>query len=537
MVGFVKMRSMKSCWVAILTVGLLGCGTNSGSGGFSDRKPVGSQNILRYCLGANPTTIDPAKVQDPDTIELLGDVFEPLVQYDENSKIVGNLASDWKISPDGTVFTFKIASAKFHDGTMVTAMDVKFSWERALNPAIASPIADTYLGDIIGAKDIVKRTATELSGVKVIDDSTIEVTIDKPRPYFLGKLTYPCCAVVPAKLGLKEISTISDAIGTGPFTISEIKSDQVVNLKRFDGYHGTKASLDGIERKIVKDPATRLIMYRNGETDICTIEKQDWKAMIDDAKLKDQLKIIPRSTVYYLLLGGKAYAPFKDRHVRRAVMMAINRDRIANEILKGVPIATRWLPNGIIGEKPSPGILPFNVEEAKKELAKSPFKNGAGLPELELTIRSDNTDAKAIAEQIANDLKNNLGMAIKPRMLEYGAMLKARNRGELGSLFISWGADYIDAQNFLSVLLMSDAPANFDRWSNPEFDKLCALADVEQNPSKRDSLYLQAESLMLQEVPRVPLYHGVDVVLINPRLKGLVYNLTGPLPHNKVAIQ
>lgn len=537
MVRFVKMKRVKSSWLVLLAIGLAGCGNNSGGGGFSDRKSSGSQNILRYCMGVNPSTIDPAKVQDPDTIELLSDVYEPLVNYDEQNKIVGNLASEWKVSDDGKIYTFKLVSAKFHDGTMVTAKDVKFSWERALSSEVASPIADTYLGDILGAKELAKGTGKVLTGVRVVDDMTIEVTIDKPRPYFLGKLTYPCCAVLPSKLGIKEISTVADAIGTGPFRLSDIKPEQVVTLKRFDDYHGQKALLDGIERKIVKDPATRLIMYKSGETDLCTIEKQDWKSINDDPKFKDQLKIYPRATVYYLLLGGKAYAPFKDRHVRRAVMMAINRGRISTEILKGVPIANRWLPDGLIQAKPKPGTLPFDVEAAKKELAMSSFKTGASLPELELTIRADNTDAKYIAEQVTNDLKNNLGMTVKPKMLEHGAMLKARNRGELGCIFLSWGADYIDAQNFLSVLLMSDAPANFDHWSNPEFDKLCAAADIEKDSVKRDSLYLAAESLMLQEVPRVPLYHGVDGVLVNPRLKGMVYNLTGPLPHNKVSIQ
>ena len=531
------MRSVNRWFLVIFAAVLVGCGTNSNSGGFSGRKGTGSSNILKYCIGANPSTLDPAKVQDVDTMDIINNVYEPLVNYDEQNRIVGVLAAEWKVSPSGTVYTFKLKPAKFHDGSPVTASDVKSSWERALNKVVSSPIADTYLGDIVGAKDLVKGVGKELTGVKVIDDSTVEVTIETPIPYFLGKLTYPCCDIVPAKLGMKEISSVTDAIGTGPFSIGDIKPEQVVNLKRFDGYHGEKALIEGIQRKIVKDPSTRLTMFRNGETDLCTIEKQDWKAINDDPKFKPQLKIIPRPAIFYLLLGGKAYAPFKDRHVRRAVMMAINRQRIATEILKGVPIANRWLPDGIIAGKPATGVLDFNVEEAKKELALSPYKNGAGLPELELTIRADNTDAKFIAEQVTVDLKNNLGMTVKPRMLEMAAILKARNQGELGCVFLSWYGDYIDAQNFLSMLLTTGAPANYDKWSNPEFDKICAAADLEKDPAKRETMYLQAESLMLQEVPRVPLYHGVDGVLVNPRVSGIRYSLIGSLPHNKVAIK
>ena len=170
-------------------------------------------------------------------------------------------------------------------------------------------------------------------------------------------------------------------------------------------------------------------------------------------------------------------------------------------------------------------------------MALSSFRTGSALPELELTIRSDNTDAKFIAEQVTNDLKNNLGIKVKPRMIEEGSLLKARNRGELSCVFLSWGADYLDAQNFLSILLMSDAPANFDRWSNPEFDKLCAAADVEKDPAKRDTLYLQAESLMLQEVPRIPLYFAVDGMLVSPKVSGLRHSLMQLLPHNKVVLK
>lgn len=536
MVGFVKMRGMKCQWLVIGAVFLAGCGDKSG-GGFSSRKAAGSATTFRYCLSNNPTTLDPAKVQDVDSMDVLNNIFEPLVNYNEQNKIVGVLASEWKISDDGTTYTFKLKDAKFHDGSPVAAKDVKASWERALSKELGSPIADTYLGDIVGAKEVASGAASELSGVEVIDDHSLEVKIDKPRPYFLGKLTYPCCDIVPARIGKKEISGIIDAIGTGPFSLSNLKPEQVVTLKRFEGYHGEKATVEGIERKIVKDPSTRLTMYRNGETDMCTLEKQDWKSMQEDPKFKDQVQIIKRPAVYYLLLNAKSYPPFKDRAVRRAVMMAVNRQRIATEILKGVPVANRWLPEGILDGKPTHEVLAFDPAAAKRELGTSSFKSGDKMPTLEFTIRADNTDAKFIAEQVATDLKNNLGLSVKIRMMEWGTLLKARNRGELSLAFLSWFGDYLDAQNFLSMLLTTSAPANYDKWSNPEFDKLCAAADIEKDAAKRETLYLEAEGLMLNEAARVPLYHGVDGILVSPRVKGLRYTLIGSMPHNKVSLQ
>ncbi len=528
------MKEMKNGWAAVVFAGLLALGCSSNNSGFSQRKNSGTSNRLRVCLPNDPTTLDPAKVQDIDTMSLLSNVYEGLVAYDENNKIVGVLASDWKVSSDGKVYTFKLKPAKFHDGTPVTAADVKESWTRAFAKSINSPIADTYLGDIVGAKELAKGTATELSGVKVVDDSTVQVTIDKARPYFLGKLTYACCSVVPGKLGANEIKGIESAIGTGPFRFDKFELGQRILLTRFGNYHGDKAAIEAVERPIVKDSATRLVLFQNGQTDLCTVEKQDWNKVQTDPKMKSQLTVIPRPAIYYLLPSGRAYAPFKDAHVRRAVMQAIDRNRIATEILKGAPVANRWLPSGILDGKPSHESLAFEPAAAKKELALSSFKS---LPPLELDFRADNTDAKYVAEQITHDLKENLGLTVQPKAIEWGALLKMRNNGEMQSGIMSWFGDYLDAQNFLSMLMTSTAPANYDKWSDAEFDRLCAAADVEGDSAKRRDLYLEAEGLMLDKAARIPLYYGVDGVLVNPRVSGVRYSLIGQLPDNKVVLK
>jgi oligopeptide transport system substrate-binding protein len=524
-------------WFLSVAVLVAGCGSGGSGGGFSSRKAPGSTaSVFRYTMAENPTTLDPSKVQDVETLDLLGNVYETLVNYDENNKLVGVLAESWTLSEDGKTYTFKLRNAKFHDGTQVKAADVKASWERALGQGLASPTAETYLGDIVGAKELVTGAATELSGVKAVDDSTLTVTIGQRMPYFLGKLTYACCSVIPATTSKEEISDFKKAIGTGPFKITDLKPQQLVTLKKNPDYHSGSPIIEEVQRKVVKDAATRLNMYRNGNTDMLILEKQDWTAAKSDAKLSSDLKFINRPAVFYLLLSGKAYAPFKDVHVRRAISMAIDRDRITGKILAGVPKADRWLPSGILSVEPKAKAFSFDPSAAKEEMAKSSFGEGSKLPQLELTIRAENADARYISEQIANDLKNNLGMNVQPRTMEWGTLLKKRNKGELQCAFLSWYGDYIDPQNFLSMLLKSDASANFDKWSNSEFDALCTKADTEANEVTRANLYAQAETILLTEVPRVPLYHGVDGVLISPRVKGLRYNLLGTMPHLKVSL-
>jgi oligopeptide transport system substrate-binding protein len=530
-----KTRSIYGLLGALVLFFGHGCGNSSG--GFSSRTGSTSNKIFRYPSATAPTTLDPAKAQDIETIETLSNAYAPLVDYDENNGLIGALADSWEVIDGGKVYRFKLKDAKFSDGSPLTSDDVKASWERALSKDLGSSTAETYLGDIVGAKELAEGKTTQLTGVKILDSKTFEVSIDAPKPYFLGKLTYLCCRVVKRSQGNKEIASVSESIASGPFKVSEYVTDQLVTLSRNEEYFGEKPILEKIQRKVVKDAATRMNLFKRGEADYITVEKQDWKKTKEDIALRDQLKFIKRPAIYYLLLSGKAYEPFKDRHVRRAVAMAIDRDRIANKILNGVPVAERWLPAGIINLTPSNSALKFDPASAKKELSLSAFSSADKLPELEVMVRSDNSDAKYVAEAIYNDLKNNLGIKVKVKSLEWGAMLKARNRGELPAALLNWFGDYIDPQNFLSLLMTSKASANFDKWSNPDFDALCAKADIEAIPTTRSRLYADAESIMLSEVPRVPLYHGVDGVLISSRVNGIRYSLLGALPHTKVSLK
>lgn len=523
---------------ALLTLGALsllvvgGCGS-----GFSKRSGAGEEgsSILRVAMATNPTSLDPAVVQDTETSDLLGNVFEGLVSYSEDNRVFGRLAENWGVSEDGRVYTFRLRSAWFSDGTKVTAKHVKESFERALSATIASPVAGTYLDDIVGAEEILSGSATTLSGIKIKNDTTLEITIKEPKPYFLGKLTYLCASVVNTDVAKGEpITDIKQAIGTGPFVLSEYRNMQSVGLKANERFWEGKPTLTAIERPVIMDAATRLNKFRSGNLDMVTVEKQDIPAVMGDPELKELVLPIPRPAIFYILLNGKRYAPFKDRRVRRAFMMAIDRDRIAGEILKGQTAARAWVPETIL-----PGdlkVLAFNPEAAKKELASAGF-NPATMPPLPLAVRADNVDAKIIAESLAADLKKNLGVKVQPQTLDWGTMLKLRNEGKLPSAFLSWYADYVDPQNFLSLLLRSDAKLNFDGWSNAEFDRLTAAADSEKDPAKRNALYLQAEQIVLDEVPRIPLYFGMDYTLVSKKVKGVRRNLLGTLPHSKTTVE
>ncbi|HET9129307.1 MAG TPA: ABC transporter substrate-binding protein, partial [Terriglobia bacterium] len=202
---------MKRTTVSMLVLAALMLAGGCSKGNFSQSASQGKENVFRYSIVQRPSTLDPGKVQDGNTIDLLQQVFEGLTTWSEDNKPVPNLCEKWDISPDGTVYTFTLKKGvKFHSGREVKASDFKYSIERACDPKLQSTVAGGYLDDIVGVKEMVAGKADNVPGIQVVDDYTLEIKIDKPRPYFLGKLTYPCSFVVDkdiAKMG-QEITTV-----------------------------------------------------------------------------------------------------------------------------------------------------------------------------------------------------------------------------------------------------------------------------------------------------------------------------------------
>jgi ABC-type oligopeptide transport system substrate-binding subunit len=174
---------------------------------------------------------------------------------------------------------------------------------------------------------------------------------------------------------------------------------------------------------------------------------------------------------------------------------------------------------------------------AKRLLASTPYGSGPKLPPLEIAYRDGSADARIAATAAAESLTSNLGMVVHPRGYDWGALLELRRKSKLQMVFSSWYADYLDPQNFLSMLLTTRAPQNTEGWSNSTFDQLCARADVDQSQDTRVRLYQQAEDIAVQEVAKLPLYFQRDAVLISPRVSGIRTNLFGDLPHLKVELR
>ncbi len=546
---------------------LAGCPSRSGgAGGGSGGASTGSSTkpgVLRYALTANPTTFDPALVNDGPTIDLLQQMYEGLVGWNVKSEVTPMLAKALpKVSPDGTVYTFVLRDgAKFTNGRAVTAEDFKYSITRSLDPKLNSPVAMTYLNDIAGAEAFAKGKASEVVGVKVIDPKTLEITLVAPRAYFLGKLTYPTSYAVAReevekgeqgggtateKANESENSgkgeggafaiTHKNSVGTGPFALDSYTPQSMVALKANPDYWGGAPQLKGIERKIVLDTKTARNLFDSGELDIVVLEKGDYAQDKDNAAIKSQIKLFDRSATFYLGLNQTQYPPFKDKRVRQAVAYAVDKDAIVQSVLQGVnQRAGGVLPKGIPGYDAAITGMPHDVEKAKKLLADAGFAGGKGLPPLTLTFREKQPDLSKTAEVVKEQLAA-IGIPVDLNEMEWGTFLKKTDNREIPFFHMRWSADYLDPQNFLSVLLTSKSPENRTGYSNAAYDRLCDLADSETDPKKRKALYNQAEKLVIEDAPWVPLYYQKDIELIKPYVSGIRDSLMGHLPHITVTV-
>lgn len=532
--------------VACLSLALAGCGkVDKGAQNGGTKRA----NVFRYPINRDPTTLDPGEVQDGDTIDLLQNVYEGLVGWGTDNQVVPLVAEKWDVSSDGKTYTFHIRhGVKFHNGREVTADDFKWTFERNCSKDFASPVASGYLDDIAGAMDKINGKATEVKGVQVADPYTLKITLLAPRAYFLGKLTYLTGAVVckeaikekPSAAGipLKQIRSGAEMVGTGPYKVVSYVPNQVTVLEPFADYRGGKPKVDRMERPVMGDASTRLNKFKSGEIDLVQLERQDVAALQKDSTYSGQLHFYPRPSIFYIGMNSEAQPAFKNRNLRRAIGMAIDRKYIVEQVLGGlVDPANSIIPPGVFGHRDNAAVLPFDVNAAKKALADAGLGDPSSV-QLEITYRADRPDIRIVAESVAAQLKQNLGLNVKQRQLDWKQYLETWNRGQIGFFHMRWAADYLDPENFVSHMLASYGAENRGiLYHNPDFDNICRQADAELDPNKRTALYAKAEDIALQDAPWVPIYFQKDTELISPHVKGLRDSLFGHLPHTTVSIE
>jgi ABC-type transport system substrate-binding protein len=318
-------------------------------------------------LWVDPPTLDPHLTSDTDSAPLVYEIFSGLVSISTDLQIIPDIAERWDITGGGTVFTFHLrGGVKFQDGKPVTANDIKYSFERALDPRTQSPTADTYLGDIVGAQDKLKGLAKDVKGVKVINDRTVEITNDAPKAYFIAKLTYPTSFVVDRQNVESGADWTRKPNGTGPFKLAEYTPGQRLVLQRNDNYYRGVAKLDRVVN--ILSGGTAMTMYENNEIDITGVGLADLDRVLNpNDALNKQLVVGPPSFEIGYIGFHAQKPPFDDPLVRRALTLAIDKGSIAKDVLSNrVVPAYGVLPPGFPGYNANLKGLRFDPARAKQ---------------------------------------------------------------------------------------------------------------------------------------------------------------------------
>lgn len=479
--------------------------------------------VLRMA-GSVPPTLDPHLTGDATSAEYIVEIYSGLVTYDRDLNIVPDLAELWEISGDGLTYTFLLReNAVFHDGKKVTAHDVKWSIERACDFRTRSTTADTYLGDIVGCSDKLRGKAEEVSGVQVLNDSTISLTIYAPRQYFLDKLTYPTAYILNKENVEAGGRTWTDnPNGTGPYKLKEHKLGEYIILAKNDLYYREPMpKIDEVHYTLVG--GTRMVLYEQGQLDIVAVGINDIDRILDPGDpLHDELNVIPSMGVFYISFNANV-PPFDDPNIRRAFSMAINKDHLVSVVYKDtVAPAHAIVPPAVPGyDNSSIQDLPYDPDAARALIA----AYDGNLDDITFQVLGSGGSASKAIEALVALWEETLGIKVAIQMVDWTVFLmdlhNPDNKIQMWGGDAGWIADYPDPHNFLDILFRCDSQQNNTHYCNAEVDALldAANACAAEDEACRNENYLAAEQILMNDAAIMPLHFGTEYWLVKPWVK------------------
>lgn len=493
-------------------------------------RPTLPPGTLVLATKADPSTLDPARAYDTTSIRFVRVLYNGLVDYDEKSRIIPAVAQSWKISPDGRTYTFTLRpNVRFHSGLPVTAEDVRFSAERILDPETASDGLSFF--QIIegatawGEQDESRRRASHVSGITVDGPREISFRLTRPDATFLNVLALPFGFIVPRATVLqqeKENKLLSEnPDGCGPFKLVRWTHDAKIELAKNDDYYLPGLPKVGrISVSIGGDETLEQMRFELGQLDVASdIPPPDFARVMRSPHWRPRVQHAPMMDVRYLCMNNEM-APFTDLRVRRAFNYAINKERLIQVLSGRVSPARGILPPGLAAYNPNLRGYEYDPEKAKSLLKE------AGADKLNLTLMAATTDNyDKVAQSIQQDLKK-VGVTATLKMVNYKELKTlAGQRKKVPLCLLGWLQDYSDAANYLDVMfngknITPTASLNRAFYSNAKVNVLLDRAAVESNPAKRTNMYREAEQMIINDAPWVPLYHSERYIMTQPWVRG-----------------
>ena len=513
-------------------------------------------NIFHYNEFSGIPTLDPAFAKSQATMWPAHQLFNTLVEIDHSLNIVPSLAKNWDISPDRTIYTFHLRTdVFFHDdaafekgkGRKMTAADIEYSLERILDKQVASP-----------GSWIFNRKVDSIQPFKAIDDSTFQVKLLRPYNPILGILSMQYCSIVPKEVvEMYGTDFRRHPVGTGPFRFVHWEEGQALVLKKNENYFERDSAgnrlpyLDGIKVTFYDSKATEFLLFRQKELEFIN----DIEASFKDEVLtkngtlrknwegKIALHTSPYLNIEYLgILVDSSNellknSPLRLQKIRQAINYGFDRRKMILYLRNslGTPAESGFVPMGLPSFDSSV-VKGYNYNPAKTKqlLAEAGYPGGKGMNAIKLLTIAIYAD---MANFIAKQLEDS-GIPVQVEVVQKSLLLDMTSNSRAAFFRGSWIADYPDAENYLSVFYSKNpAPPNYTRYNNPAFDELFEKAIAETNDSLRYKLYQQADQLMIQDAPVVPLWYDKAVHLVQPNVKGFTPNALNLLELRRVVIK
>lgn len=564
------------------TLAVVGCG-------FQSDEPAGEGDggTFRFL------TADPIKTIDPQGTSWLVDfrvircLFEPLLRtnaetFELEPAVAGAMP---EVSEDGLVYTYRLREdAKWSNGDPVTAGDFVYGWKRAIYPDFAADYSglffcvegveeffawrsaqlDGFEGRGLTARELWEEAEAHFAqtvGIKALDDRTLQVTLDQPTAYFNDLAAFPtfspiheASASVFVSLDPKTGSATSrpeyfrdteKLVTNGPYVMTQWEFRQRMILDQSPQYWD-RANMGNtrLVMLVVEDSSNAMIKYRNGEA--------DWYAAVDattpngaallNSGRSDVHRVDAAGTYFYRFncrptIDGQPN-PLADIKLRRAFSMAVDRQELVDRVTQvGQPVARSFVPPGAIAgyEPPVEVGITFDPAGARKLLAEAGYPNGQGLSGLSILYNS-NAGHEVPAQAIARMWREHLGVNVQLESLERGTFSERTRNGGYTIARASWYGDYRDPTTFLDMFRTTDGN-NDSRYINPAFDALLVQATRTIDPKERMELLQQAEHMLLDDQPLMPLYHYVTLQLFDPaKVKGLYPNAWNATRLDRVSV-
>ena len=496
-------------------------------------------DTFRFANDTDIVGMDSTVVDDAMSFNAITAITDGLTTVDVKGNTIPGIAKSWDVSNNGLTYTFHLRDAKWANGDKVTAQDFVYSWHRIIkNAGNYAYMLGSEGASIKNADSLINlgTTATDEQlntlGIKATDDKTVVVDLEKNVPYFVGLMSFPCYfpqnQKFVEKCGKNYATKPEYILGNGAYKMTKwIKGNKATFTKNDKYYDAKSVKTKNLEMYLVQDSKTAAQNFDNGKVDYATINS----TLVDKYKGKDTFKAIREGYLAYLICNFKADTT-ANKNLRHALSYAINRKDLCDNILKDgsqpatgfVPAQLCKSPSGKDFREESGKYVDYDVKKAQEYLDAAKKELGTDTITVDLLYGTDESPMDTFAEYLQGSFTKLKGL--KVNMVATVKKDRIYNREASGNFQIActrWAPDYADPTTFLNVLASSNSN-NYGKWENAQYNSLLKQAQNETDVNKRWNELLEAEKVMMDDMPNIPVVQTGTAALQAKNVKGLVHN-------------